>query len=167
MGLLAFPIELYLADCFMCVLSESFLSYHSPAIRHKIFKLLLPPSVSCTLHTLLLQLLSPVAFLQDSQPIPTVLWLFSFLIPCWWLIPTGLFMYISSGSPFLAVFANSVWNLTSDCLGWGFLSLGIVWSHPARSSLVSCLSFMLHNLPFVLFLCLTFSRIICHLGLHE
>lgn len=144
-----------------------FFSYHSPAIRHKLFKLLLPLSVCSTLHTLLLQLLSPVAFLQDSQCIPTVLWLFSFLIPCWWLIPTGLFMYVSSDSPFLSVFANSVLKSDFWFFRGGFLTLGIIWSHPARSSLVSYLSFMLHNLPSVLFLCLTFSHIICHLRLHE
>lgn len=157
MGLIALPIKLYMADCFTCVLTENFLSCQSPAIRHQLLELLLPPSVSSTLYTLLLQHLSPFAFLQDSQLIAPVLWLFSFLIPCWWLILTGLLMYVSSGSPLLALLIL-VRNLSSDCWWGGFLSLDIFWSHPARSSLVPYLSFMFHNLPLVYFLCLTFSH---------
>lgn len=75
-------------------------------------------SASSTLHTLFLQLSAPAASLQDSQPIPTVLRLFSFLITC--AFPSWV-IYVSSGSQLLAVFADS--GLNSEFWLWGISPL--------------------------------------------
>lgn len=143
MGSIAFPNELHLPDCATCVLSGDFyvmpLSCYLTGIVQAIASSLL--SASSTLHILFLQLSAPAASLQGSQPIPTVLWLFSFLITC--AFPSWA-IYVSSGSSLLAVFADSGLN-SEFWLWWGFFppSLDVIWSHPARGSLVLYLSFVL------------------------
>lgn len=97
-------------------------------------------SASSTLHTLFLQLWAPAAsLLQESQPIPTVLWLFSSLITC--AFPSWV-IDVSSGSSLLAVFTDSGLNS----------GVGVFFSPPLTSSEVAQLEALLYLICILFFI---------------
>lgn len=101
--LIAYPVVLCLDVSSVCS-AEIFWPCHNPAIWQELPLYL---STSSSLCTLFLQLSAPAAFLQASQLIPTIFWLVSFLITC--AFPNRA-IYVSPGSPFLAVLPDSGLN---------------------------------------------------------
>lgn len=139
--LIAYPVVLCLDVSSVCS-AEIFWPCHNPAIWQELPLYL---STSSSLCTLFLQLSAPAAFLQASQLIPTIFWLVSFLITC--AFPSRA-IYVSPGSPFLAVLPDS--GLNSEFWSCVFFPcLDIIWSHPTRVFFpVPCLLFhcLLHYL---------------------
>lgn len=104
-------------------------------------------TASSTLRTLVLQLSAPAASLQDAQTVPTVPWLVSFLITC--AFPSWA-IYVSPGSPFLAVLADSGLN-SEFWLCFFFPSLVTIRSLPSRSFSRSLFFFCLSQFTFLVF----------------
>lgn len=156
---MVFSVGLHLADCSTCVLSGGFVSCHSPAVWQESAKLsplhcsllalsYVPSFSSSQVHLPLFQSHSPLTiFLSNHLCVSQLGHLCHF-----WQTPLGCVCW------FWSEFWLWIWFF--------FLpSLDIIWSHPARGSLVPYLCFVFHNLPYLSCLCLAFSCVICHLGL--